>query len=115
MKLEKPELLKKGSAYGVRLKAAAPSIHMIRVDIDTEINPIVGDEKQSKELLQALSGDDPEKLWESNLFGKTVYDLIREGIHTKLMRTPQDVQHKFRGSLTRIINEGAAGLICIIL
>lgn len=115
MKLEKPELLKKGSAYGVRLKAAAPSIHMIRVDIDTEINPIVGDEKQSRDLLQALSGDDPEKLWESNLFGKTVYDLIREGIHTKLLRTPQDVQHKFRGSLTRIINEGAAGLICIIL
>lgn len=115
MKLEKPELLKKGSAYGVRLKAGAPSIHMIRVDVDTEINPIVGDEQQSRELLQSLSGDDPEKLWECSLFGKTVYDLIREGIHTKLLRTPQDVQHKFRGSLSRIVNEGASGLICLIL
>ena len=115
MTLEKPEILKKGSAYGVRLKAGAPSIHMIRVDIDTEINPIVGDEKQSQDLLRSLSGDDPEKIWESNLFGKSVYDLIREGIQTKLLRTPEDVHHKFRGSLNRIINEGAAGLICIIL
>ena len=115
MKLEKPEILKKGSAYGVRLKAGAPSILMIRVDIDTEINPIVGDEKQSQDLIRSLSGDDPEKIWESNLFGKSVYELIRDGLNTKLLRTPEDVQVKFRGSLSRIINEGAQGLICIIL
>ena len=115
MTLEKPEITKKGSTYGIRLKAGAPSIHMIRVDIDTEINPMVGDEKQSQELIRSLSECDPEKLWESNIFGKSVYDLIREGIHTKLLRTPGDVQGKFRGSLNRIINEGASGLICIIL
>ena len=115
MTLEKPEMLKKGSAYGVRLKASAPSIHMIRVDIDTEINPIVGGEQQSKELIQTLSGEDPQKIWESNIFGKSVYELIREGLNAKLLRTPEDVQLKFRTSLSRIVNEGAAGLICIIL
>ena len=115
MKLEKPEILKKGSAYGVKLKAGAPSIHMIRVDIDTEINPIVGGEQQSQDLIRSLSGEDPEKIWESNIFGKSVYELIREGLNAKLLRTPEDVQLKFRGSLSRIINEGAQGLICIIL
>lgn len=115
MKLEKPEILKKGSAYGVKLKAGAPSIHMIRVDIDTEINPMVGDEKQSQNLIASLSGEDPEKIWESNIFGKSVYELIREGLNAKLLRTPEDVQLKFRSSLSRIVNEGAQGLICIIL
>ena len=115
MTLEKPEVLKKGSAYGVKLKAGAPSIHMIRVDIDTEINPMVGDEKQSQDLIEYLTGEEPEKLWKSNIFGKSVYDLIREGLNAKLLRTPQEVQEKFRGSLCRIINEGASGLICIIL
>lgn len=115
MKLEKPEILKKGTSYGVKLKAGAPSIHMIRVDIDTEINPIVGDEKQSQDLISYLSGEEPEKLWESNIFGKSVYDLIQEGLTAKLIRTPEDVRNKFRGSLTRIVNEGATGLICLIL
>ena len=115
MTLEKPEILKKGSAYGVRLKASAPSIHMIRVDIDTEINPMVGGEQQSQDLIRTLSGEDPQKIWESNIFGKSVYELIREGLNAKLLRTPEDVQIKFRTSLSRIINEGAAGLICIIL
>ncbi len=115
MKLETPELLRKNGAYGVRLKAGAPSIHMIRVDIDTEINPIVGDEKQSQDLISYLSGESPEKLWESNIFGKSVYALIQEGLTSKLIRTPEDVRAKFRGSLTRIVNEGATGLICLIL
>ena len=115
MKLETPELLRKGGAYGVKLKAGAPSIHMIRVDIDTEISPMVGDEKQSQDLISYLAGESPEKLWESNIFGKSVYDLIQEGLTSKLLRTPDDVRAKFRGSLTRIVNEGAAGLICLIL
>lgn len=115
MTLETPELLRKGGAFGVKLKAGAPSIHMIRVDIDTEISPMVGDEKQSQDLISYLNGESPEKLWESNIFGKSVYELIQEGLTTKLIRTPEDVRAKFRGSLTRIVNEGATGLICLIL
>ena len=115
MTLETPELLRKGGAFGVKLKAGAPSIHMIRVDIDTEISPMVGDEKQSQDLISYLSGESPEKLWESNIFGKSVYALIQEGLTSKLVRTPEDVRAKFRGSLTRIVNEGASGLICLIL
>ncbi len=115
MTLETPELLRKNGNFGVKLKAGAPSIHMIRVDIDTEINPIVGDEKQSQDLLTYLSGDAPEKLWQSNIFGKSVYELIQEGLSAKLLRLPEDVQAKFRGTLTRIVNEGATGLICLIL
>ena len=115
MKLETPEILRKGGNFGVKLKAGAPSIHMIRVDIDTEINPMVGDEKQSQDLITYLSGEDPEKLWQSNIFGKSVYELLQDGLHTKLLRTPEDVRAKIRGSLTRIVNEGATGLICLIL
>lgn len=115
MKLETPEIVRKGGTYGVKLKAGAPSIHMMRVDIDTEISPMVGDEKQSQELIAYLKGENPEKLWESNIFGKSVYDMIQEGLTAKLIQMPQDVRGKFRGTLSRIVNEGASGLICIIL
>lgn len=115
MQLETPEILKKGGAYGVRLKAGAPSIHMIRVDIDTEITPMVGDEQQSRDLVSYLCGEEPDKLWESNIFGKSVYTLIQEGLTAKLLRTPEDVREKFRGTLGRIVNEGATGLLCLIL
>lgn len=115
MTLEKPELLRKNGTFGVQLKAGAPSIHMIRVDIDTQINPMVGDEKQSQDLIDFLSGESPEKLWQSNIFGKSVYAMIQEGLTSKLLRTPNDVREKFRGSLTKIVNEGATGLICLIL
>ena len=115
MTLEKPEVLKKGSSFGVKLKAGAPSIHMIRVDIDTEISPMVGDEKQSTDLMGFLAGESPERLWQSNIFGKSVYELLQEGITTKLLRMPEDVRGKFRGTLCRIVNEGAQGLICLIL
>ncbi len=115
IKLETPELLKKNGSFGVKLKAGAPSIHMMRVDIDTEITPMVGDEKQSQDLITYLSGEAPEKLWESNIFGKSVYDMIQEGLTAKLLRTPEDVRSKFRGSLSRIVNDGATGLICLIL
>ena len=115
MKLEAPEILRKGGAYGVKMRAGAPSIHMIRVDIDTEISPMVGDEKQSRELIDYLSGESAEKLWQSNIFGKSVYELIREGLTAKLVRLPEDVRTKLRVSLTRIVNEGANGLICLIL
>ncbi len=115
MKLESPEVLRKGGSFGVKLKAGAPSIHMVRVDIDTEISPMVGDEQQSKDLVSRLTEQDPEKLWESNIFGKSVYDLLQEGLTAKLIRLPEDVREKFRGTLTRIVNEGATGLICLIL
>ena len=115
MKLESPEIVRKGSSYGIKLKAGAPSIHMMRVDIDTQISPMVGDEKQSQELIDYLKGEDPEKLWQSNIFGKSVYDLIQGGLTAKLVGLPEDVRDKFRGTLTRIVNEGATGLICLIL
>ena len=115
MKLENPEIVRKGGAFGVKLKAGAPSIHMIRVDIDTEISPMVGDEKQSRDLIAYLSGEEPEKLWQSNIFGKSVYEMIREGLTAKLLQMPEDVRSKFRGTLGRIVNDGANGLICLII
>ena len=115
MRLENPEILRKNGSFGVKLKAGAPSIHMIRVDIDTEISPMVGDEKQSRDLIDHLTSESPEKLWQSNIFGKSVYELVCDGLTTKLIRTPEEVRSKFRGSLTRIVNEGATGLICLIL
>ena len=115
MKLEKPELVRKNGSFGVKLKAGAPSIHMIRVDVDTEISPMVGGEKQSKDLVDFLTGEEPEKLWESNIFGKSVGSMIQEGLTSKLLRTPEEVRGRFRGTLSRVVNEGANGLICLIL
>ena len=115
MKLGKPEVIRKGGSFGVKLRADAPSIHMLRVDVDTQLSPMVGGEQQSKELVEYLSGEDPEKLWESNIFGKSVGAMIQEGLHGKLLSTPEDVKEKFRGSLNRVVNEGANGLICLIL
>ena len=115
MTLQTPEVLRKNGAFGVKLKAGAPSIHMIRVDIDTEISPMVGSEQQSQELITYLTGEDPDKLWQSHIFGKSVYELIQEGLSAKVVRMPEEVRGKFRGTLGRIVNEGATGLICLIL
>jgi len=115
MTLEQPELLRKNGTFGVKLKAGAPSIHMIRVDIDTEIQPMVGSEQQSQSLIADLAGEDPDKLWQSNIFGKSVYELLQEGLNNKILQLPEDVRSKFRGTLGKIVNEGATGLICLIL
>lgn len=118
MRLEQPQIVRKGSNYGVRLKASAPSIHMLRADIETEINPMVGDEKQSEDLLQYLLQEyegETDKLWDSNIFGKSVYELVNEGLGSKLKRMPLEAQNKLQGTLSRMINEGSSGLICIIL
>jgi len=118
MSLDPPEIVRKGSNYGVKMKACAPSIHMMRADIETEICPIVGDEKQSKDLLQYLldeSDGDIEKLWESNIFGKSVYEMVSEGLLTKLTRMPNQTRKKLQTTLARIVNEGSSGLLCIIL
>ncbi len=113
--LEKPEVVRKGGAYGIKLKAKAPSIHMMRVDVDTQISPMVGGEQQSQDLIDYLAAEEPDKLWQSNIFGKSVGAMIQEGLTGKLLRTPDEVRGKFRNSLERVINEGANGLICLIL
>ena len=116
--LEEPEIMKQGGRYGVRLKASAPSIHMIRADIETEVSPIVGGEKQSEDmihyLLQEYEGDS-SKIWEANIFGKSLHELVNEDLNAKIKRMPQDARIKLRETLQRIINEGSGGLICIIL
>lgn len=116
--LDEPEMVKQGSRFGVKLKAKAPSIHMIRADIETEVSPIVGSEKQSEELVNFLLSEfesDPLKIWESNIFGKNLHELVNEGLQNKLYRMPEDAQEKLQETLERIINEGSGGLICIIL
>ncbi len=116
--LDEPEMVKQGSRFGVKLKAKAPSIHMIRADIETEVSPIVGSEKQSEELVNYLLSEfesDPKKIWESNIFGKSLHELVNEGLQNKLCRMPEDAQAKLQETLERIVNEGSGGLICIIL
>lgn len=116
--LDEPEMVKQGSRYGVRLRAKAPSIHMIRADIETEVSPIVGSEKQSEELVNYLLSEfesDPKKIWESNIFGKNLHELVNEGLQNKLYKMPEEAQEKLQETLERIINEGSGGLICIIL
>ena len=116
--LDEPEMIKQGSRFGVKLKAKAPSIHMIRADIETEVSPIVGSEKQSEELVNYLLSEfesNPQKIWESNIFGKSLHELVNEGLQNKLYHMPEDAQMKLQETLERIINEGSGGLICIIL
>ena len=118
MILEEPEIVKQGGKYGVRLRASAPSIHMMRADIKTEVSPIMGTEKQSEEmvdyLLRQFEGD-TAKIWDSNIFGRSFYELVGEDLQGKLKRMPEDAREKLRETLQRIINEGSGGLICIIL
>lgn len=116
--LEEPEIIKQGGKYGIRLKAAAPSIHMMKTRITTEVTPIVGSEQQSEELVSYLLKEfeeNPGKIWESNIFGKSLHELVNEGLHNKLYRMPQDARAKVAETIERIINDGCNGLICIIL
>ena len=118
MHLEVPEILRKNGSYGVKLKASAPSIHMLRADITTVLTPMVGDEKQSEDLVNYLLSEyegNTEKLWESNIFGKSLFELVSEGLNSKLSRMPDEARTKLRQTISRIINEGSGGLICIIL
>ena len=116
--LDEPEIVKQGGKYGIKLKASAPSIHMMRTEINTEVTPIVGSEKQSEELISYLLGEfeeDPLKIWESNIFGKSLHELVNEGLHNKLYRMPADARAKVVETIERIINDGCNGLICILL
>ena len=118
LNLEDPEIVRQGGRYGVRMRASAPSIHLIRADIETTVSPIVGNEKQSEDmvnyLLQEFEGD-TGKLWQSNIFGRSFHEIVGEDLQAKLKRMPADAQAKLRQALERIINEGGGGLICIIL
>ena len=116
--LDEPEMVKQGSKFGVKLKAKAPSIHLIKTDVETEISPIVGSEKQSEDLVKYLLSqfeNDPKKIWESNIFGRSLHELVNEGLQNKLCRMPEDAQSKIQQTLEKIVNEGSGGLICIIL
>lgn len=118
LSLEEPEIVKQGGKYGVRLKASAPSIHMMKAEITTEVSPIVGSEKQSEELVMYLLKEfeeNPIKIWDSNIFGKSLHDLVNEGLHNKLYRMPAEARLRLQETIQRIINEGCGGLICIIL
>lgn len=118
LELEQPEIIRQGGRYGVRLRAKAPSIHMIRADIQAEVSPIVGSEKQSEDMLGFLLEEfegAPEKIWQSNIFGRSFHELINEDLATKLKHMPEDAREKMRLTLERILNEGSGGLICIIL
>ncbi len=116
--LEEPEIVKQPGGYGVKLKASAPSIHMMKADIETEVNPIVGTESQSEELVSFLLKEfeeDPRSIWETNMFGKSLHELVSEGLNSKLAHMPDDARSKIAGTIQRIINEGSGGLICILL
>lgn len=118
LSLEEPKIIKQGGKYGVKLKASAPSIHMMRANINTTVSPIVGTEKQSEELVMYLLDgfdDNPTKIWESNIFGKSLHELVNEGLHNKLYKMPVDARMKLQETLERIINDGCSGLICFIL
>ncbi len=118
LSLEEPEIMRQGGRYGVRLKASAPSIHMMKANINTEVAPIVGSESQSEELVMYLLKEfeeNPSKIWESNIFGKSLHELVNEGLHNKLYRMPGNARMKLQETLEKVINEGCSGLICIIL
>ena len=116
--LAEPEMVKQGSRFGVKLKATAPSLHIIKANIETEVSPIVGSEKQSEELVNYLLAgfeNEPQNIWNSNIFGKSLHELVNEGLQTKLAKMPEEAQMKLQETLERIVNEGSGGLICIIL
>lgn len=116
--LEEPEIVRQNGGYGVKLRASAPSIHMIKANIETEVSPIVGSEKQSEDMVKFLLKEfeeDPARIWESNMFGKSLHELVNEGLNAKLAHMPSDARLKLADTLQKIINEGSGGLICIIL
>ena len=118
LSVEEPEIVRQGGKYGVRLRAQAPSIHMVKCTINTEVSPIVGSESQGEDLVLYLMKEfeeNPKKIWESNIFGKSLHDLVNEGLHNKLYRMPMDARMKLQETIERIINDGCNGLICVIL
>ena len=116
--LEKPEVFKQGSRYGIKLRAKGESIHLIKADVETEVSPIIGNEEQSREFIDRLIADyesEPEKIWDLNIFGRTLSSMVSDGMQNKIYRMPEDAQMKLQETLQKIVNEGSGGLICIIL
>ncbi len=116
--LEKPEVFKQGSRYGIKLRAKGESIHLIKADVETEVSPIIGNEEQSREFIDHLISDyeeEPEKIWDLNIFGRTLSSMVSDGMQNKIYRMPEDAQMKLQETLQKIVNEGSGGLICIIL
>jgi stage IV sporulation protein A len=116
--LDEPRLTRQNGAWGVKLSARAESIHMIKAGIKTELCPVVGTEEQTEEVVRHLVNefeDDPKRVWESNMFGKSLYDLINDGMNAKLLNIPDDSREKLGETLEKVVNEGANGLICILL
>ena len=116
--LDDPMIVRQGSKYGVKIKAKAPSVHLIRTDVETEINPFVGTQQQSEDFVNYLNQEmkeEPSKVWDSEIFGKSLFELVNEGLNNKLVKMPEDAQLKLQETLEKVINEGRGGLICIIL
>ena len=118
MKLENPEVVKQGSRYGIKLKAVAPSIHMIRVDVESTFEPIIGSEAQSKELIDSLMKDDDKDsvgIWKSELFGRSLDVIVQEGIQSKINLMPDNIRYKLQQTLTKVVNKGSNNMIAIVL
>ena len=118
MKLDTPEITKQGSRFGVKLKATAPSIHMIRVDVNSTFEPIIGTELQSKELIDYLMKDyekDPSSIWKSEIFGRSLDSIVGEGIQSKISLMPENIRFKLQQTLSKIVNRGSGNLIAIVL
>ena len=118
MELMEPEIVRHGSRCGVKLKANAPSLHIMKVDVETELSPIVGSQAQSEEMVKFLANEfeeNPENVWNTNMFGKSLYSMVNDGIKSKIVLMPVEAQQKMRKTLTRIVNEGKGGVICILL
>ena len=116
--LEEPEIVKHGGRFGVRLRASAPSLHLIKADIETEVSPIVGTEKQSQEFINYFLDEfesNPQKIWETNVFGKSLYDMVKEELQGKLYKMPEDIQGKMQLTLGKIVNDSKGSIICIII
>ena len=118
MNLDEPSLIKQGGKYGVKIKASAPSLHIMKIDVSTEVSPIVGNEKQGEDFVKYLKEkfeQDPSELWDTNMFGKSLHDMVSDGLSDKLTAMPKEAQGKMRKTVTRIVNENKGGLICILL
>ena len=118
MTLEDPQIVKQGTRFGVKLKASAPSLHIMKVDVETEVSPLVGTQQQSEELCKYLMDEfekNPSSIWNTNMFGKSLHTLVNDGINSKIVQMPFEAQRKMRKTLSRIVNEGKGGIICILL
>ncbi len=117
IKLEDPVVIKQGSKYGVKIKSVSPSIHMIRANIETEIAPIVGSEEQAQDLITYIKNSEERKesIWQTNIFGKSIEELVEDGIHTKLVQIGEESQVKLQDTMQKIVNDSKGGMVCIII